>query len=374
MKRKIALSAVAVFGLLGIAFAQQKGAPPPPQPALAACGTSGEAEILCGTRSPEDLELTPDGKSLIVSQFVNNRGAAGEGAGLSLFDPVKKTFTKIAMNDEPLKDWGDSSCPGPIGANLAPHGTSLVKRSNGKWQLFVVNHGGRESIEMYELKQTAGSWTLTWHGCVAVKEAYNDVAALPDGGYIATHPTALQAKAPPAQAKGDAKAKGPQTDIFGGQVSGYVSRWAAGKGETELPGTRSAYPNGVVASSDGRFIYFNAWTASEVHKYDLRAGKETGVVKLTFMPDNLTWTKEHELLAAGVKGARGDCPPGSGSPCIQGFGVSVIDTGKMTAKTVFDSAGKAPLISGVSVALQMGNAVYIGSFQGDRIVKVNWKE
>jgi len=36
----------------------------------------GSTEILCGMRSPEDLELTPGNKYLIVSQFVDNRGAA----------------------------------------------------------------------------------------------------------------------------------------------------------------------------------------------------------------------------------------------------------------------------------------------------------
>src|SRR5437588_6883137 len=76
------------------AFAQQKG-PQPPAPPLMECGTHGDLEILCGTRSPEDLELTPDGKFLIVSQFVNNRGVAGAGADLTLFDPAKKTFAKI---------------------------------------------------------------------------------------------------------------------------------------------------------------------------------------------------------------------------------------------------------------------------------------
>jgi hypothetical protein len=92
------------------------------------------------------------------------------------------------------------------------------------------------------------------------------------------------------------------------------------------------------------------------------------------MPDNITWTKQNQLLAAGIKGIGGDCPAGSGALCIQGFGVAAIDPGKMTAKTVFDSAGRPPLISGVSVAIQMGDAAYVGAFQGDRLVKVNWKE
>ena len=335
--------------LAGFAYAQPKGPPPPP---LAECGVHGDVEIICGTRSPEDLEVTPDGKQLIVSQLVR-----GAGGGLTLFDPAKKTFTKMTIRAEPLKDWGDPSCPGPIGDALAPHGTSLAKRPNGKMQLFVVNHGGRESIEMYELLQSGGTWELAWHGCVVSMQAFNDVAALASGGFIATHPTAIQVQG---------------ADLFAGQPSGYVSSWTPGKGEEELAGTRAGYPNGVVAAADGRYIYFNAWTAREVHKYDLRERKETGMVKLDFMPDNLTWTRQGRLLAAGVKSARGEC---GGIPCGQVFGVAEINPAKMESKTVFDSQGKPSsgspaLISGVSVALEAAGAIYVGAFQGDRLVKL----
>ena len=355
---------LAGVALAGLAQAQAKGGAP--QPALLGCGAHGDIDIICGTRSPEDLEQTPDGKSIVVSQFVN--GPAGAGiAGLMLFDLAKKTFTRITPSAEPRKDWGDPACPGPIGDALRPHGISLLKRNNGAIQVYVVNHGGRESIEMFELKHTRGTPDLIWHGCVVSTQAYNDVAAQPDGGFIATHPTALQP--PTGQAKG-----APTFNLFSGQASGYVSRWIPGKSETELPGTRAGYPNGVLVSSDGRTMYFNAWTAKEVHKYDLKEGKETGMVKLDFMPDNISWTSQRTMLAAGVKGTGGDCPAGSGAPCIQGFDVAEIDPAKMVAKTVFDSEGKGALISGVSEALQVGNSIYIGAFQGDRIVKIPAKK
>jgi hypothetical protein len=290
-----------------------------------------------------------------------------------LFDPAKKTFTRVPTTAEPRKDWGDPACPGPIGDALAPHGISLLKRNNGSAiQVYVVNHGGRESIEMFELKQAGVASELIWHGCVVSTQAFNDVAVQPDGGFIATHPTALQ---PPTPPPGQGKAApGAGNDIFNGQPSGYVSRWTPGKGETELPGTRAGYPNGVLVSSDGRYMYFNAWTAKEVHKYDLKDSKEVAMVKLDFMPDNISWTSKRTLLAAGVKGARGDCPAGSGTPCIQAFGIAEIDPAKMEAKTVFDSEGKGALISGVSIALQAGNSIYIGAFQGDRIVKIPAKK
>src|SRR6185369_6282987 len=92
----------------GAAFAQQGGQQKqkqPPAPPLVACDASQAGiEILCGTKSPEDLELTPDKKYLIVSQFVNPRNGA-TGAGLVLFDLAKKTYAKMPVTNEPKKDW-----------------------------------------------------------------------------------------------------------------------------------------------------------------------------------------------------------------------------------------------------------------------------
>jgi hypothetical protein len=192
---------------------------------------------------------------------------------------------------------------------------------------------------------------------------FNDVAILPDGGFVGTYPTGLGSS-------------GGNSGAFNGAVTGYVAHWAPGKGESEITGTRVAYPNGVVVSADGREMYLNVFAAREVRKYALNgdSAKESGSVKVEFMPDNLTWTKEGRLLVAGVKGARGDCPEGSGRPCIQGFGVAEIDPARMRARTIFDSATQDPLISGVSVAFEVGDVIYLGAFQGDRIVQIPYRK
>ncbi|MBZ5575852.1 MAG: hypothetical protein LAP40_04755 [Acidobacteriia bacterium] len=349
------LLALAVAAAMG---AQQRSAPPPP---LMACGTHGDIEVLCGTRQPEDLEIAPDGKYLIATQFLNAGRGAQTGGGMALFDLKKKTFSKMAETAAPDRSWGDPACPGPIGDALVSHGSSLAKRKDGVWALYVVNHGGRQSIEMFELKRASASWALVWHGCVVGAHDYNDLAILPDGGYVGTYPTGLPST-------GGAAAQ------FGGGVTGYVARWTPGKGESEVPGTRVAYPNGVVVSANGRDMFLNVFAGKEVRKYDLTTGAVTGSVKVDFLPDNLTWTKQGRLLVAGVKGARGDCPEGSGRPCIQGFGVAEIDPATMQARTIFDSAEHEPLITGVSVAFAVGDSIYLGAFQGDRLVKIPYKK
>jgi hypothetical protein len=43
----------------------------------------------------------------------------------------------------------------------------------------------------------------------------------------------------------------------------------------------------------------------------------------------------------------------------------------MTAVAVYDSVGKPASIAGVSSALEVGRSIYLGAFQGDRIVKLD---
>jgi SMP-30/Gluconolactonase/LRE-like region len=342
-----------VFFAIWLAAGMAQQPPAQSTTPLMACGVHGEIEVLCGARQPEDLEIAPDGKFLIATEYLNQgRGGATSG-GMMLFDPAKKTFSKMNVTVKPEKSWGDPMCGGPVGDALISHGSSLKKRRDGKWALYVVNHGSRESIEMFELKRAGGGWALLWHGCEIGKHDYNDVAILPDGGFVGTYPNGLST--PGTAGRGGARG--------GNDPTGYVARWTPGKGESEVPGTRMRFPNGVVVSADGRYMYVNEFIARVVHKYDLTGGSEVGSVGVDFLPDNLTWTDQGHLLAAGVKGVRG----------LEAFGVAEIDPEKMQARTIFDSASAEPMISGVSSALKVGDSVYLGAFQGDRIVKIPYK-
>ena len=342
----------AVIAASGALWAQPGAAQPP----LLECGQQLEVEILCGTRSPEDIEITPDGRYLIIANF----GQAPEGQSqegdspLDLFEIATKQFTQMPIESRKLPGWGDPACTSSIGDRVTPHGLSLSTRENGERQLYVVNHNVRESMEMYKLVPSGDSWKLVWHGCVLAQEPYNDVAALPDGSFVATRPQAIQKEG---------------QNLFGGEPSGNVARWTASDGESVLPGSEYGYPNGVLVSDDGRYAYISAWTTKGVHKYDLDAGREVDAAELDFMPDNVTWTHDGKVLAGGILGINGNCPQGSSTPCIQGVGVAEIDPQTMQVTKVFDSAGR-PLISGASVAFQVGRDIYIGSFQGDRILRV----
>ena len=318
-------------------------------PSLLGCGRHDRIEIICGTIAPEDFERTPDNRYLIVSKM-----GRGEDRGLDLFDLATQTFTAIPLSAGKKPGWGEDACSESIGGRIQPHGLSLSKRTSGEWQLYVVNHNTRESMEMYELLPDNTKWKLAWRGCVFASEPYNDVAALPDGSFVATRPQAIQKEA---------------RNLFGGKPSGNVAVWTIGGGEQVLPGSEYGYPNGVLVSKDGRSAYISGWTTRDLHKYDLAIKREVAKIELNFMPDNLTWSPDDKILAAGIKGINGNCPSDSSYPCMQGFVLAEVDPKTMESRIVFDNNGKA-LINGVSVAIQAGDAFYVGSFQGDRLLKL----
>jgi hypothetical protein len=316
-------------------------------PPLLDCGRHDDVDIICGTNAPEDFERTPDGRFLIVAKM-----GRGEDKGLDLFEPATRNFTEIPLSAEKRPDWGEDACTDSIGRSIQPHGLSLAKRTSGEWQLYVVNHNIRESMEMYELLPDEGKWKLVWHGCVLASEPYNDVAALPDGSFVATRPQAIQ-----------------KQNLFGGEPSGNVALWSKKDGERILPGSEYGYPNGVLVSGDRRYAYISGWTTRDLHQYDLTAKKEVAKCALTFMPDNLTWTKDGKILAAGIKGISGNCPKESNHPCLQGFILAEVDPKTLEHRILYDNNGKA-LINGISVAIEAGDAFYVGSFQGNRVVKL----
>jgi hypothetical protein len=319
-----------------------------PQPPLLDCGQQGAVQVVCGTRAPEDFEITPDDSYLVVAKM-----GRGEDQALDIFNLQTGQFTALPLSAEKLPGWGDPACTESLDIRVGAHGLSLSQRSSGEWQLYVVNHLERESMEMFELLPDGDAWQLVWHGCVLADKPYNDVAALADGSFVATRPQAIQQEG---------------QNLFAGEPSGNVAIWRAGSGEQVLPGSDYAYPNGVLVSGDGTTAYISGWTSSSFHRYDLNQQRETGRIELGFMPDNLTWTPRGTILAAGIKGVSGNCPAESAVPCIQSAMVAEVNPQTLQMEMVFDSAGQA-LISGTSVAIEADGNFYIGSFQGNRLLK-----
>ena len=226
----------------------------------------------------------------------------------------------------------------------------------------VVNHGERESIEFFEVLPARDSPpVLQWRGCVETpsKAMFNDVVALPDGGYLATDPSG---------------GRWVRTRTLLGKLGlkvGRVYRWRPGSGHEPVPNTAMRDPNGIARDPSGDAFYVNEYLADEVRKQDLVTGELLARVEVR-QPDNSNWSADGSLWVAShdaslltLAQALGDAPATRNRIP---FAILGVDPDTMQAVELFADDGTA--LGGGTAAVEVGDAMYIGAFRGDRLLRV----
>ena len=145
------------------------------------CDAVGDVEFVCGPTNAEDLVLVPGEPWIIAS------GMAA-GAGFYLIDSSSGAWSTLqtqARHDAALYPGCASA---PSSAALETHGLNIRAVGPGRSRLYVVGHGAREAIEVFDLDAGGGRPVLTWEGCVPMPEglAANSVASFADGSLVAT--------------------------------------------------------------------------------------------------------------------------------------------------------------------------------------------
>ena len=356
MRRTFALGLfVSLFAAPLAAFAEFPG------PYLS-CEAVGPAQPICGFQNPEDLAPLPGDQALIVSEYGEVEG--GKPGTLALLvlatDTRRVLFRGGDATGAPHAGWGDPKCPGPPTAEFSPHGIDLAPRPDGALQLLAVQHGGRESVEFFEVTGAGADWKLAWRGCVLAPPdaSLNEVVAIPGGGFLTTKMMSL------------AGGFEQLTEVSG--PTGVVYEWSAASGFQTVRGTAGALPNGVEISPDGKTIFLNLSMGNALRRVDRATGKIEGEAQVP-APDNVTWTPDGKrLLVASLRSLdpaeftvcqgleRGACP--------LAFAIVAVDPVALTTETVF--VGDGPPMGGGTVGLQVGDELFVGSFAGDRVLRV----
>ena len=344
---------------LGLALAAASHAAEP----ILDCEPRGAARPVCGFQSPEDLAALPGDDAILVSEYGGMLGEKPGSLALLVLDSDERRVIfrgGDATTGKPAPGWGDPACPGPPGAAFDPHGIDVARRPDGALAIAAVQHGGRQSIELFELTGAGSEWQVAWRGCVPVPEDAwpNDVVWLPDGSLVFSSMMPLS--------------QGLEAMMNGTADPGFALRWRAGAGFREVPGSRGPLANGVEVSPDGKKLYLNLTRADEVRRIDLDSGRIEARAKVQG-PDNSTWAPDGSLLVASIRAMGSEdfavCDPlPPHAACPLPFAIVAVDVGSMQGRDLY--VGGGPPLGAGTVGLQVGSELFVGSFAGDRVLRV----
>ncbi len=358
MQRSLLLSAAALAVLLLGAEASQAQA-------IIECEPKGNARPICGFSNPEDIVALPGDQAILIGEYGASAAFSGRLLVLELESEKQHTVFRGGQGMATAEPgWGDPACTTPPDAKFNSHGIDLVRRDDGRLQLLVIQHGSREAVELFEVMGAGTDWQVAWRGCVPSppNASLNSIAGVSNGDFYTTQMVPLE----------------PPIDLSQGlprHVTGHAFAWSQSEASfRKIEGTDGAMPNGIVASPDGRFIYMNATAEHSVRKVEVATGRELGRATVD-SPDNARWAPDGHVLIASIKRDItgedfGACVSIQQGACSIPFKIVALDPDSMTIVETLYATDGAPMGAG-TVGLRVGDELFIGSFHGDRILRVN---
>ena len=202
--------------------------------------------------------------------------------------------------------------------------------------LYVVGHGEREAIEVFNLDIRGNVPVLKWIGCIVAPEGtrrINSITALPNGTIAATN-----------------------FDTAGGELW----EWHPVSGWTEVLGSQMPGPNGLVSSADGQWFYIGGWSDQALVR--LSRGKtpiQIDAAPVGFNVDNVRWGTDGNIVVAGHVTRCDDS-----SPCELAVArVAKVNPTTLDVQQLVDYKGNDFFKLG-TVAIEVGDEIWVGGIRG----------
>jgi len=326
----------------------------------AGCEPDGKVKYICGTIAPEDLIAVPRSPWVVASGYT-------AGGAIHLVNTRDYTTRQVFPAATPrlrpdTKMY--ASCPGPPDPaekeKFSAHGLNLRPGPGTVHTVYVVHHGFRESVEIFEIDTKPNPPAFTWIGCAVPPETVNmnSISPVPDGGFVVTN---IVRRNP-----GNAQAR-PRMD----GNTGELWEWHPGDGWKMVPESESQTPNGIEVSKDGKWYYVNLWAAGKVMRMSRgQTPVKKDLVEVDFHPDNIRFQADGSLYTAG----QGGPTPQRIAECLNKFcadattNVARIDPETLKVQQIIRDSNKENFISSTT-GLRVGNEIWLGTSHSDRIAR-----
>jgi len=324
------------------------------------CAPAGAVRFICNAIDVEDWAPIPDTHWVIGSDLA----PAGRQGYLQLFDTRTDTVSKVLPDEIAIRPDKQTypDCPGPVDMKVfGPHGLDLTRGGGQHPTLYVINHGGRESVEVFATDLTGAKPKFSWTGCIVVPHGFwpDGVASFADGGIVVT---SLWDPTDPHRIDKLSK----------GEPVGGLDTWYPGKGWSVVPGSAGlSGPNGVLASADGHEVYVAVWSGHAVARISRGRGTpRVAMVRTGFLTDNLRWSPNRRMIFVGgqndtVKDVV-SCFESSAVNCPVPFKVDIMQPRTLKLTPVVKSGVYGEMGAGTG-AIEVDHHIWVSSFRADRI-------
>lgn len=312
-------------------------------------------ESIRGLNNAEDMVQIGDTKWVLAGNLGDKSWKKG---GLYLIDSDSLQWKKADIDFSGAAAEGYEEIADP--ELFSSHGIALKQIDANKFEVYAVNHGGRESVEIFELIVKDDTPEIVWKGSVPTPDGMrgNSVAPLSDG-FLVTIP----------MTGGDLVTF---SDFLAGKPTGAVYQWTAKEGYREIPGGKLAGDNGITVSPDERWAFVNGYSSRSVTRLNL-ADEQTEQVtaQLSFLPDNIRYSADGTLLVTGQ-----DTNILTVVLLTNGTGIGVSPSNTAVAKLDPETMEVTEVLKllrfrafgGGTTALYVGNDLWVSSFRAQRIM------
>ena len=153
------------------------------------------------------------------------------------------------------------------------------------------------------------------------------------------------------------------------EATGYLTHWSRKTGWEKVKNSEGALPNGIEVSPDGQILFINYYFGDKVVALERKSGKQLWQTDVD-APDNSSWAADGNLLVASHQealAAVSHCAESPATFCPLRYAVASLAP-KTGVKNIVLAGGGTPF-GGATVAVQVGQDLYLGAFAGTRMAK-----
>lgn len=337
-------------------------------------------DLICGFVNVEDMVPLPGTRWIIGSGLGDNFFQKG---GLHLFNRDTASGRKVLLNLDPAQkaEAPFDRCPGPADAEkFSAHGLALKANADGSHNLYVVNHGGRESIEVFRVTAEARQAPhLAWIGCVLSPDTAmaNAVTVRKDGSLVMSASFAGETRLTPiaeVAEKGIRMDPKQAAEAAKSMIYGALFTWNRDAGWKKVPGSELMGNNGIEMAADDRWAFVNSHPGASVNLLPLepRLGKPREI-KLDFLPDNIRYGFDGKLVATGHVATPqqvGACVQANDPHCAISYRAAEIDPQTLAVRRLFDGTGTHDF-GLATIGLKTPEALWLGAARGTCVATVS---